>query len=165
MKSFCFNVIINLMRNLNQKGITISEILVAIAVIGVLAVLVLPGFAKIRRVQALKSATEDIVSVIGKAHSQTLSSLNSSEYGVHFSSDELVLFKGTSYSENNPDNENIEIISPASISSINLTGGAVSLHFDRLNGLPNVSGTITVGVPGSSSKIITISATGSASVN
>lgn len=153
------------MKNLNQKGITIFEILLVIAIVGILAVLVLPGFAKIKRIQVLKSATEDIVSVIGKAHSQTLSSLDSSEYGVHFGSDELVLFKGITYSENDPNNENIEIIFPASISSISLTGEAVDLYFNRLSGLPSVFGTITVSVPGISSKTVTISAMGSASVN
>jgi len=153
------------MRNLNQKGITISEILLAIAIIGILAVLVLPGFAKIKKVQVLKSATENIVSIVGKARSQTLSSLDSSEYGVHFGSDEIVLFKGTSYSESDPNNKNTEIIFPASISSISLTGEAVDLYFNRLSGLPSVSGTITVSVPGLSSKTITISAMGFASIN
>jgi Tfp pilus assembly protein FimT len=149
----------------NQKGITVVEILIAIAVITILSVLVLPGFAKIKKVQVLKSATEDIVSVIGKARSQTLDSLDSSAYGVHFSTDKVVLFKGTSYSENNPDNENVEIISPATISSISLTGGAVNVYFNKLSGLPSASGSVTVATPGITSKVITISATGSASSN
>ena len=153
------------MKNFNQKGITLLEILIAIAVVGILAVTVLPGFSKIKKIQVLKSATEDIVSVIGEARSKTLASLDSSIYGVHFETNKVIIFKGTSYSVDSVDNQTTDLISPATISSINLSNSGVNLYFNRLSGLPNTSGTVSVSVPDLTAKTITISATGFASVN
>lgn len=153
------------MKNLNKKGITIFEILLAIAIVSILAATVLPGFAKIKKVQILKSATETIVSVIGNARSQTLSSLNSSNYGIHFATDKVVLFTGTVFSSGSTSNQDVNLLSPATISSINLNNSGQEIYFNRLSGLPNTSGTITVSVLGLSAKTITISSNGLASVN
>ncbi len=95
---------------------------------------------------------------------KALSSVSSSEYGVHFESGKIVIFKGTAYSSSDSNNEDVPVSSGASISSINLTGGAVDLYFDRLSGAPNKTGNITISIS-SISKIITISATGAAGMN
>ena len=141
--------------------------LIVVAIIGIMALIVFPQFAKMRENQVLKSASSDIFSAIDKARSKTLSSVDSSEYGVYFESGKLVIFKGTVYSGSDLNNEIINIISPANISNITLagiSGTSGELYFKRLSGSPSKAGTITVAVP-SISKIITISATGSASMN
>jgi len=153
------------MKNFHQKGITLAEVLLAIAIVGILATIVLPGFTKIKKIQILKSTTEEIVSVLEKARSQTLASLNSSSYGVHFETNRVIIFSGTAFSSDEVTNQVVDLISSATITNINLNNSATDLYFNRLSGLPNTSGTITVEVPGISSKTITISATGSASVN
>ena len=141
------------------------EILIAIAVVGILAATVLPGFSKIKKIQALKGETENIVSAIGKARSQTLASLNSSNYGVHFEANKVIIFSGTSFFSDEVSNQVIDLTSSVTISDINLNNNGSDLYFNRLSGLPNTNGTITVSASGISSKIITISSTGSASVN
>ena len=153
------------MKNFYQKGITLWEILLAIAIVGILAVLVLPGFSKIRKIQILKSTTEDIVSVIGQARSQTLASLNSSAYGVHFETNRVILFTGTSFSSDATSNQITNLISPATISSISLSNSGADLYFNRLSGLPSATGTIMLTLPSVTSKTITISASGSVSAN
>ena len=153
------------MKNFYQKGITLWEILLAIAIVGVLAVIVLPGFSKIRKIQILKSTTEDIVSVIGQARSQTLASLNSSAYGVHFETNRVILFTGTSFSSDATSNQITNLISPATISSISLSNSGADLYFNRLSGLPSATGTIMLTLPSVTSKTITISASGSVSAN
>jgi len=153
------------MKNFYQKGITLWEILLAIAIVGILAVLVLPGFSKIRKIQILKSTTEDIVSVIGQARSQTLASLNSSAYGVHFETNRVILFTGTSFSSGATSNQITNLISPATISSISLSDSGADLYFNRLSGLPSATGTIILSLPSVSLKTITISASGSVSAN
>lgn len=152
------------MKQIFKQGITAIELLVVLSVLGIIFSIVLPQFSKIRENQVLKSGVADILSFVDKARFQTLSSLNSSEYGVHFQSDKVVLFKGKVFSDVAVDNETINIVLPATISTITLTGGGVDLYFNRLNGMPSVTGLIIV----SSSnfiKTITISATGFASVN
>ena len=152
------------MKNFYKKGISVIELLVVLAGIGLLVAIVLPQFSKIRENQVLKNGVADILSSIDKARAKTLSSFNSSEYGVHFQSDKVIIFKGKIFSDVAPDNEAIDITTPAIISDISLTGGGVDIYFSRLSGVPSATGTVTI-ITTSYSKVITISATGVASVN
>jgi prepilin-type N-terminal cleavage/methylation domain-containing protein len=151
----------------NKKGITMVEILVVIAVLGIIFAVALPQFSKSREMQVLKSAVNDILSVLERAKGQTLASMDSSEYGVRFESDQVIIFKGMVFVSGNENNEIVDIISPATVSNVTLngvSGSSGSLYFNRLSGIPSKTGTITISTS-SYSKIITISATGSANVN
>lgn len=153
-----------LTRNFYKQGITLIEVMVVVTVLGIIFAIVLPQFAKMREGQVVKTAVADTLSSLNKARTQTLSSLNSSEYGVHFQSDKVIIFKGEVFSSGAGDNETIDIVSPANISTITLTGGAVDVYFNKLNGIPSVTGSIIIS-SANFSKTITISATGIASVN
>ncbi|OGI82090.1 hypothetical protein A3G53_00980 [Candidatus Nomurabacteria bacterium RIFCSPLOWO2_12_FULL_44_11] len=158
------------MNSFYKKGVSIIEILIVLAVIGILMAVVLPQFSKMRESQVLKSAVGDISSALGKARGQTLASVDSSEYGVHFESDRVIIFKGKVFSAGAPDNERIDIAAPAGITNINLgaSGGVVDVYFNRLSGAPSAIGTVTVTIVSSFpiiSKIITLSSTGVVSVN
>ena len=149
------------------RGMTVIELLVVVVVIGILLLITLPQFFKIRERQMVKNAVAEILSSLGKARSQTLSSLNSSEYGVRFESNQVIIFKGKTFSSGAPDNEVANITSPASITSVTLSGvsgGSGDMYFNRLSGVPSKTGTITISAS-SNSKIITISATGTVSSN
>lgn len=150
--------------NFYKKGFTLIEIIVVLFIIAMLTAIVLPKFSEMRSGAVLKSATSDILSTLTRARSQTLSSVDSSAYGVHFEPQSVTIFKGTSYDSNSPDNEVISVVAPASITSINLTDSATSLYFARLTGLPDKTGTLTV-TNGSLSKTITILATGAISAD
>ena len=155
------------MNDFYKKGITALEIIIVLGVVGVLLALILPNFSKIREDQVVKSAASDILSAISKARSQTLASVESSEYGVRFESDRVIIFKGKVYSSGAPDNEIISIYSPASISNVTLggvSGNSGDMYFNRLYGVPSLTGTITISTS-SISKTITISATGITSIN
>ena len=153
-----------MMKNFEQKGITFIEISIVLAVVGILVAVVLPSFSKIKENQILKNGVQDIISSLGKARSQTLASLNSSSYGAHFESDKVIIFTGTTFSAGASSNATTNIISPASISLINLAGGVTDVYFERLSGAPSTTGAITISTP-SFSKVITISTTGAVSVN
>ena len=155
------------MKNFYQKGMSLIEILVVVAIIGILIAIVLPQFSKSRENQILKNTLGDVVSSIHNAQTQSLASINSSEYGVHFQADKIVIFKGKVYSAVAADNKTINIISPATISNVTLTGVSATsgdIYFERLSGVSNKAGTVTISIS-SSTKIITISATGIVSVN
>lgn len=155
------------MKNFWQKGITFLETMIIVAIITIMAAIVIPQFLKIKQLQVLKNAGEDIVSAFNKARSQTLASLDSSAYGVHFQSDRVIIFKGTSYLSDDVDNKTIDIVSPATISNISLTGGVTDFYFNRLTGTPSKTGTITISIIGNASltKTLTISTVGSISIN
>ena len=152
------------MKKFYEKGITIVELLVVIAVLGIIFSITLPQFSKIRENQVLKNGVTEILSSISKARSQTLSSLQSSEYGVHFQPDKVIIFKGVVFDVGATNNETIDIISPATISSIVIDGGGSDIYFNRLSGSPSKTGTVTVS-SANYSRIITISATGMTSVD
>ena len=150
-----------------KRGITTLEILIVLAVLAGMFAIVIPQFSKIRENQVLKNAVSEVISSLNKAQSQTLASLNSSSYGVHFQSDKIIIFKGTVFSAGDINNETINITIPANISNVTLagiSGNSGDVYFNRLSGTPNKTGTITVSTI-SSSKIIIISATGMASIN
>ena len=143
------------------------ELLIVLAVLTILVSLVIPQFSRIRENQVLKSGVSDILSSLDKTRGQTLSSLNSSEYGMHFQSDQIIIFKGKVFSPGGSDNESVAITTPASIANVTLggvSGVSGDLYFNRLSGSPSKTGAITLATP-NFSKIITISATGVASVN
>lgn len=151
----------------NQRGVSALELITVISIITILIFIVFSKFSSVREGQVIKSAVEGVLSSIDRARGETLSSLNSSEYGVHFQSDKVIIFKGKVFSSGASDNESIDLTTPASIT--NITFGGVSgtsgdVYFNRLSGMPSTTGTISINTA-SYSKIITISATGSASVN
>ena len=150
-----------------KRGVSVVELLVAIAILGIILAVVLTPFSKSRERATLDSAVVDILTGISQARSKTLASMDSSSYGVHFASNEVIIFKGTSFSSGDPDNDTISITQPAAVSDVTLDGESGSsgeFYFSRLSGSPSASGTVTVSSP-SYSKTITITATGSASVD
>ena len=143
------------------------EILIVIAVLGIILSVVIPQFSQSRENQVLKNAVSDILANLNKARSQTLASIDSFSYGVRLESDRVIIFKGTVFSVNDPNNEVTEIITPITISNVTLggtSGSSGDLYFNRLSGIPSKTGIIDVS-SSSFSKVITISATGTASVN
>ncbi|MEK7088993.1 MAG: type II secretion system protein [Patescibacteria group bacterium] len=150
-----------------QRGITAVEILVVVTIIGILVTVALPQFSKMKENQVFKNAVEDIISALHNAQSQSLASTNFSEYGIHFQSDQIIIFKGKTFSLGAQGNNIININSPASISNVTLAGVSSTsgdVYFKRLSGVPDKTGTITVSTL-SYSKVIMISAPGAISVN
>lgn len=145
-----------------QKGISALEVIIVIVILVLLISVTLAKFKDLRESQALQVATTEIVSVLKKANSQTLASIDSSEYGVHFSTNAVIIFKGTSYPSGS--DETTAIDDPAYISAITLAGGGDDVYFNRLSGVPSTTGTVTVAVSGAT-KTITIGATGIISVD
>ncbi len=146
---------------------TLIEILIVIAVLGIIFSIALPQFSKMREHQVLKNAVSDIISSLAIARGETLASINSSSYGVHLDPGKTVVFKGESFSENSPENRVTDIVPPANITNVTFDGVSSSsgyIFFDRLSGKPSKTGTITVSTE-TFSKIIEISPTGAISVN
>ena len=118
-------------------------------------------------IQGLVDSFKENKASLEKARSKTLGSVDSSEYGVHFQSDQVIIFKGKVFSSSAVDNEIIYVVNPISISNVTLdgvSGTSGDVYFNRLYGVPSSVGTITISAP-SAVKIITISITGTISVN
>ena len=156
-----------MIKNFYKKGFTLVEMLLVIAIIMIIVAVATPQLLRMRNLQIIKGSGEDVLAVFNKAHSETLASLNSLQYGVHLQSDKIIMFSGTVYNSNNASNEIIKIVSPATISSISLANGGSDIYFSRLSGTASTTGTIVVSISSNASlaKTITISATGGVSMN
>lgn len=147
---------------MQNRGFTVLEILIAVAILVVLGALILSPFSKFRTSQILNSETENILSLITQARENTLSSADASQYGVHFENMRAVMFKGATYSASDSNNKPISISSQAQISTISLSGGGTDVVFQRLTGKTNQSGTVTLSLKSNPTKtrVIKIESTG-----
>ncbi len=148
-------------------GFTAIEILIAIVVIGVVFSVAMGPLKSFRDAQVIASDTENLLSLLKEARSQTVFSKNSSQYGVHFESERAVLFQGTVFDEPNANNKEFRLNSNLSISNWSLNGGGQDVVFERLTGKTSQFGIVTTSLKNNPSKIktITISETGIAGSN
>ncbi len=143
-----------------NRGITIFEILVSIAIIGILGSFSISVFSGLANTISLDKDTSNIASYIDKARSESINSVNSLEHGVLFATKKVTVFKTTAYSVSNEESS-YAVSGKSNITAITLTGGATSLYFNKLTGSASKTGTITVtSANGTKTKTITIYATG-----
>ena len=150
-----------------NKGFSFIEILVVIAVLAIIVLIVAAGLSSFYKSQTLNSAVNQVISLINQARSKTLSSEDASQYGLHFETSRIILFKGGSFIEFSPDNK--EFVLPASVEiyDLFLNGGGSDLVFQRLTGQTDEDGTISLRLKAGASKtkIITIEPSGIISAN
>lgn len=141
-----------------QNGFTLFEITIVVAVLVILGSIIFVSFARFRERSQLDTTVREILAALRLAQSKTLASEGNYTYGVHFQSDRIVLFRGTSYDSATTTNETTRITTSVSISTA-LTGGGADIIFDRITGATAESGTITL-TSSNASRIVTIDAAG-----
>ncbi|MFA4890139.1 MAG: prepilin-type N-terminal cleavage/methylation domain-containing protein [Candidatus Paceibacterota bacterium] len=145
-----------------MKGFTVIEIAIVVVILAVLTAMAITSFSGFRQNQLLNSDVNKAVSIINEARSKTLSSQDFSQYGVHFETTKLALFKGATYVASSPDNASSTLSSFIEISEISLAGEGSDVIFQKLTGKTDQSGAITFRVKADTSKTktINISSTG-----
>lgn len=148
----------------SRIGISLLEAIISIAILTVTATILMSAFGSFRAASDLTEAHSSIAGILKDARGKTLSSENKSNYGVHFQSDQAVLFKGNSYNPSDTNNDIYLLPTSIEISSVSLTNGAVDAVFTRLLGTTTAYGTITLrSLRNSSTKTITILQSGNIS--
>ena len=127
-----------------KNGMSLIEILLSIAIIVVILFVVINLFSNYNKKQVLDNSVEKVSSLLKEARSLTISSKDDNSYGVHFEQDVVVLFKGTTYISDDPNNKINQIDKKAFISEINLNGGGDNVIFQRLTGKTDYYGTIKI---------------------
>ena len=138
-------------------GFTLIEVLIGIAVLIILGAITWGGLTRFQRSLQLTGAVEDGVSLLADARTGTLSSLGKEQYGVHFQSDRVVLFRGVIYIVGDPDNREGALPRGVEISAISLAGGGSDVIFERLTGATDQYGSITYRLLADTSQMRTIS--------
>jgi len=145
----------------NKSGFTLVELLVTLAIISILAVVIFNALSNFRKNQALTMDTETVVEILRQARNQTLTSKNSSVYGVHFASPDITIFTGAVYDPNSTTNIKFVLSSTDTILSVNLNGAGSDVIFKRLTGETDQYGTVVISSPQiSKTKTVTIYKTG-----
>lgn len=157
------------MKRIFNKGISIIEIIVIIAIISIITAITIPNLSNFRKQREIINTKEDIIALLNEARNSTISSKNSTNYGVHIQTDRAILFPGDVFVDNT-NNKQIDFNSSVNIPStggINLSGGGDDVVFERLTGNTENHGTIIVQLVSDTSKqkIITISSLGIVSSN
>lgn len=134
--------------NRPRPAFTLTELLVTIGIISIVAAFTVPAYGAMRQSVGLNATVRQLVGVLHEAQSKSISSQDNAQFGVRFN--------GTSYT--------LYRVSPALDLRTVDTGlsisGVSSIEYTRLNGNVVTPGAITLG-----SKIITVSATGLVTVS
>jgi prepilin-type N-terminal cleavage/methylation domain-containing protein len=145
-----------------KRGLTLIEILLAISIIGILCAITFFSLSQVRSKEVLDTEAGEVVSILELARSQGLGSKDKSEYGVHFASSTITLFKGTSYSASASTNVVKDLHATIEVRSLSLSTTTQNIVFERLTGEAISTGTVTLGIRGdvTSTKRIIIRSTG-----
>jgi prepilin-type N-terminal cleavage/methylation domain-containing protein len=149
-----------------NTGFTLIEVLVVLAIVGMLLVGVIFSYKKMQRAQALDRSVFLAVSTLTHARSLTLASKGSDVYGVRFEPTRMILFKGEVFQVDHPDNVVVLIHSLVRISGIALRSSD-EVIYERLSGAVQNSGSVTFSMVNDLSefKVVNIYESGLAEAN
>lgn len=144
-----------------QKGFTVIEIIVVLALGALLTGFVALSFSKVNEHEALNTNADLVVSILNEARSMTLSSVGDTSYGVHFDAEQVVLFRGTTYSAGASTNVPTTLNPQVAMRNISFGGGS-NVIFKRLTGATDQAGTLQIYLKNATTtyKTISVSATG-----
>jgi len=153
----------NFKKLIKSKGISLIEIIIVIGIISIISAIIIPNLSSFRNQQAMVNTREDIISLLNEARNSTISSKNSTTYGVHFMTNTATLFEGTVFVDSVNNKEivfNPSVLIPTT-GGINL-GGGNDVVFKRITGNTLNSGTIVLQLSSDASnqKVISISPVG-----
>lgn len=80
-----------------RPGFTLVEVLLTIAILAVLAAMVAPITLDFYRRQQLHTYTQEIIHILRRAQLSAMSIEGDSNFGVYFTADTYILFRGDSY--------------------------------------------------------------------
>lgn len=144
---------------ISQKGFSLLEIIITIAIVLILSAVGLSALSNYNKKQSLKANADTVLSVLSEARAKTTASDGGSRYGVHFEESKVVLFR-EAYVAGAADNAEFNIVGPVKIGSINIAGGNDVL-FKKISGETDNNGSIVISLnDGSDSVEIDVEKTG-----
>ena len=145
----------------NEFGFTLIELLVIIALIVTTCTIVFYNYSAHRNTQALNNGEDEIISLLNEARSRTLSGENNAQYGVHFQTNKVILFSGTTFATAGTSTSVVDLDATVHISSMGLTGGVSDVVFKKVTGNTDAYGTLVItGASAPLQKTITITKNG-----
>ncbi|MBI5045547.1 MAG: hypothetical protein HZC14_00880 [Candidatus Niyogibacteria bacterium] len=150
-----------------NAGISMMELVVATAVAVILASLIFSGLTSFRRSQELSRVSSAALLSLEDARAKTMRSEADAQYGVHFESSRVALFKGAAYNASDVNNVYFDFPNSVEMSAASLNGGGADVLFERLTGITAQYGTVIIRLKAyiNDTKTITIFNSGISSSN
>jgi len=120
-----------------MKGLTLSEILIVVAIIAILISFTLPLGLDFYRSQQLETQSQGVIQALRRAQLKAMSVEDDSRFGVYLTNDNYTLFKGSSYLTRDVNFD--EVFDLPMIINVS---GLTEVVFFKLEGKPNVTGNI-----------------------
>ena len=137
-----------------HAGFTLVELLLSVALITVLLGISMPVYRTLYVDNDLEIIASITTDTLRRAQVLSYANEGNSSWGVHVSSDSIILFKGSSYAARDASFDEISTLSAGTTPS-----GITDIVFTRLSGLPQTTGSITL-TTNSGAKTISINAKG-----
>ncbi len=144
-----------------SRGITIIELLLVVAIISTLGILSVSFYARFLTQNEVGNTVDRLIGSFRKAQVYSMMGKQNSNWGVHYASNTITLYKGSSFGVDTGFDEEFTVNSSVSV------GGFTDLNFTKVTGIPgsgNPSTTPTITISGgNNSKTITVNSQGVAS--
>lgn len=137
------------------KGFTLIEVLLSVAIIGLLTGVSLPIYASFANRNDLEVTTENIVRSLRRAQSYSRGVNYDSQWGVAIQSGTIVVFKGATYATRDTAFDEATII-PNNVS----TSGFSEVAFSKLYGAPSATANINLSTINNDTRTVTLNAEG-----
>lgn len=146
----------------NKSGISLIEIIIVVAIIGILSVIVVGSVSRQSSFYALQKAAGETAVLLEKAHTRAQNSYNGAKHSVYIASTTATLFEGTTYATSTATNQVITFDSRITLATTSINGGGNIITFDKVTGGTTNYGTIRFYITSAStsSSTITIGETG-----
>lgn len=145
----------------DHRGITLTETILVVAVIGVIAIASVPTYVNFQRKYQVNAAARDALHLLRVAQSNAMASRGHDEYGVNITTGDggsVEVFKGTTYATRDTSFEGELIAFPNSV-NVSDTVTDPDVVFLRVEGSTTDTGVMTI-TNGTDTHTITIYATG-----
>lgn len=126
-----------------QSGFSFTEVLVVIAILLILVTISVITFQNLGTTSTHRVVTQEVLSLLTEARTQSIASENDTVYGVHLATSSVTLFAGGTYNQSDPDNILLSFSGGVHATS-SLSGGSTEVVFQRLTGFPSATGTIQI---------------------
>jgi prepilin-type N-terminal cleavage/methylation domain-containing protein len=139
----------------SQAGFTLLELLLSVAIIGILSGLSVPVYESFARRNDLDVLTESTVAAIRRSETYARAVRSDSVWGVRFHNSGITLFKGATYATRDASfDETISVPGSMTVSGIS------EVQFSKLAAAPSTTGTVTFTSDSNNVRTLTLNAKG-----